>query len=113
VQPITGNLPGPIRKLVGESLSYVEEGTFDANTGRFAFRVFPSALGDKADVTGALWCIERTGGVVRHVRCDAHVKVFGIGALIEEKLLENYKRSFEASASFTRGYLEREGLLGT
>ena len=111
VQPTTGNLPAPIQKIVGEGISYVEEGTFDAATLRFDFRVLPSALGDKADVTGSLWCTDRPGGVVRHARFDARIKVFGIGSLIEDKMLENYKRSFDAAAAFTKGYLQREGLL--
>lgn len=112
VQPTTGNLPAALQKIVGEGISYIEEGTFDAKAMRFEFRVFPSALGDKADVTGALWCTERPGGVVRHARFDARIKVFGIGSLIEEKMLENYKRSFDAAANFTKGFLAREGLLG-
>ncbi len=113
VQPTTGNLPGPIQKIVGEGISYVEEGTYDTEARRFDFRVFPSALGDKADVTGSLWCTDRNGGVVRHARFDARIKVFGIGSLIEEKMLENYKRSFDAAAQFTAGYLERHGLRTT
>jgi hypothetical protein len=112
VVPSTGQLPAAVKKLVGEGLSYVEEGTFDADAMRFEFRVFPSALGDKADVTGRLWCTERPAGVVRHASFDSRVKIFGIGSIIEEKMLENYKRSFDAAALFTRGYLERNGLLG-
>jgi hypothetical protein len=112
VVPATGQLPSAMQKLVGEGLSYIEEGTFDAAKMEFVFRVFPSALGEKADVTGRLWCTERPGGVVRHATFDARVKVFGIGSVIEEKMLENYKRSFDAAARFTRGYLERNGLLG-
>ena len=52
------------------------------------------------------------GGVVRHAFFDSRVKLFGIGSIVEEKMLENYKRSFDAAARFTRGYLERNGLLG-
>jgi hypothetical protein len=113
VVPSTGVLPAPVKKLVGEGLSYVEEGTFDAETMRFEFRVLPSALGDKADVTGRLWCTDRPGGgVVRHASFDSRVRVFGLGGIIEEKMLENYQRSFDAAARFTRSYLERHGLLG-
>jgi len=113
VVPSTGQLPAAVKKLVGEGLSYIEEGTFDEDAMRFEFRVLPSALGDKADVTGRLWCTARPGGgVVRHASFDSRVKVFGVGGIIEEKMLENYQRSFDAAARFTRGYLERNGLLG-
>jgi Protein of unknown function (DUF2505) len=113
VAPPTGQLPAPVKKLIGDGLSYIEEGTYDATTMRFEFRVLPSALGEKADVTGRLWCTDRPGGgIVRHAQLDAHVKVFGIGSLLEEKILDGYRRSFEAAAKFTSGFLERNGLRG-
>ncbi len=112
VTPSTGNLPSAIKKLVGEGISYVEEGVYDAVAGRFEFRVFPTALGEKADVRGAMWCVSRAGGCVRHARFDAHIHVFGIGGMIEERMLENYKRSFDSAAAFTRGFLQRRGLIG-
>ena len=112
VMPTTGQLPAVIQKIVGEGLAYIEEGTLDVASLRFDFRVFPTVLADKSDIRGSLWCTERAGGVVRHARFESNIKVFGIGSVIEEKMLENYKRSFDSAATFTRGYLERNGLLG-
>ncbi len=112
VVPSSGQLPAVVQKIVGEGMAYIEEGTFDVATMRFDFRVVPTVLADKADIRGSIWCTARPGGVVRHARFDAQIKVFGIGSIIEEKMLENYKRSFDSAAAFTRGYLERNGLLG-
>ena len=111
VTPNTGNVPALVQKIVGDGISYVEEGTLDTTTMRFEFRVLPTVFGDKADIRGSIWCTPREGGVVRHARFDAHIKVFAVGSIIEEKMLENYKRSFDEAAVFTRGYLERNNLL--
>ncbi len=112
VAPPTGNLPGTIKKLIGDGLSYVEEGTYDPATTRYEFRVYPSALGEKADVRGAMWCVPRGSGCVRHASFDAHVRVFGIGGMIEERILASYKKAFDVSATFTKAYLQRNGLTG-
>ena len=112
VTPNTGHVPALIKKIVGDGISYVEDGILDIATMRFDFRVLPSVFGDKSDVRGSIWCAPREGGVVRHARFDAHIKVFGVGSLIEEKMIETYKQSFSAAAKFTRGYLERNDLVG-
>src|SRR5579859_6537144 len=45
VDPPVGNLPGPVKKVIGDSLSYLEEGTFDRASKRYTFKVTPSTLG--------------------------------------------------------------------
>src|SRR3954470_16370248 len=41
VEPKVGNLPGPVKKVLGDKLTYVEEGTFDKKTKKYVFKVTP------------------------------------------------------------------------
>src|SRR5438045_458403 len=52
VEPPTADLPGPLKKVIGDKLAYVEEGTFDKKTKRYSFKVKPSTLADKTKVSG-------------------------------------------------------------
>src|SRR5688500_3968028 len=47
IEPPLGNLPGPVKKVIGDRFSWVEEGLFDKKTHRYNFTVVPSTLPDK------------------------------------------------------------------
>jgi len=108
--PVTG-LPGPVKKLLGDRFSYVEQGTYDRATQRYTFKVIPSTLAEKTKTEGVLWT-EKKGEhqVVRHARLTVDVKVFAVGKLVEDKVLGDLKSSYEAATHFTRAYLTEHGL---
>src|SRR5918999_1322231 len=47
VDPPVGDLPGAVKKVIGDRLSYTEEGTFDKKTKRYSFKVTPSTMAEK------------------------------------------------------------------
>src|SRR5438128_2564946 len=47
VQPLVENLPGPVKKVMGDRFGYTEEGQLDRKQNRYRFRVIPSAMPDK------------------------------------------------------------------
>ncbi len=105
--PVTG-LPGPVKKLVGDSISYVEEGTHDQATGRYAFKITPSTLPDKTNITGEVWCEKLDGDrIARICKIRVEVKVFAVGGLIEEKVMTDLKASYAKAAPFTNGYVKK------
>jgi hypothetical protein len=111
IDPPLGNLPPPMKKIVGDKLSYVEEGLFDRKTKRYSFRSTPSVMADKTKNSGELRC-ENLGEkkIARVARITVEVKVFMIGGMIEEKILGDLRHSYEEAAKFTRGYLKEKGL---
>jgi Protein of unknown function (DUF2505) len=111
IDPPLGNLPAAVKKAVGDRFSYVEEGRFDKKTGRYEFKIAPSAMRDKAKTFGELWC-EKLGDkrVARIAHVTVEVKVFMVGGLVEEKILGDVRHSYEAAARFTREYLKELGL---
>jgi hypothetical protein len=108
--PLVG-IPGPVKKVIGDKLSYVEEGTFDKKTKRYTFKVVPSTMADKTSTTGELWCESRGDKkCTRVARIKVEVKVFMIGGMVEEKILGDLKTSYDAAAKFTNDYIKEKGL---
>ena len=107
--PVTG-LPTALKKVIGDKLSYVEEGTFDKKAKRYTFKVMPSTLADKTKVTGELWC-EKAGDkkVVRRCKITVEVKVFMVGSMVEERILEDLRSSYDKGAVYTNQWLAKNG----
>lgn len=111
VDPPVASLPGPVKKVIGDRLSYTEEGTFDKKAKRYKFRVIPSTLADKTTVTGELWC-EKLGDkkVARVCKIHVEVKVFMVGGMVEDRILADLRDSYEKGTNFTNDYIAKHGL---
>jgi hypothetical protein len=111
VQPLVENMPGPIKKVIGERFGYVEEGKLDRKQNRYRFRVIPSSMADKTHISGEMRT-ERLGDkrVRRVVELDIEVKVFIVGKLVEQRTIDDTKASYEKMAVFLREYLKEKGL---
>ena len=111
VDPPVGNLPGPVKKVIGDRLSYVEEGTFDKKTKRYSFKVTPSTMADKTKVAGEMWC-EKAGDkkITRFTKISVEVKVFMVGGMVEERILSDLRSSYEKGSDFTNEYIKQNGL---
>jgi hypothetical protein len=110
VDPPVEGVPAPVKKAIGDSFTYVEDGTFDRATKRFKMRVLPSAFGEKSTITGEIWC-EKLGDkkVARCAKMSVSVKVFMIGGMIEDKIVTDLKASYEKAADFTNRFLREKG----
>ena len=111
VEPPVGDLPAAVKKVLGDRLSYLEEGTFDKKTKKYTFKVTPSTLADKTKVNGEMW-IEKKGDkkVIRHCRIAVEVKVFMVGSMVEERILSDLRDSYEKGSAFTNDYIRQNGL---
>lgn len=108
--PLTG-LPGPAKKVIGDRMSYVEEGTYDRKTGHYKFKVTPSTMPEKVKTEGEIWCEPISEKKCRRVaKIHVSVKVFVVGSMIEEKIAGDLKKSYEAAASFTNVYVREKNL---
>ncbi len=108
VTPKIGDLPGAIKSLIGDNLGYREEGKFDKQSRRFSVVVVPSSLADKISVRGDTWL--QPLDQVRHKRifdAEVSVKMFGVGNIIEKKIIADLQLSYNAGAVFTADYLRR------
>jgi hypothetical protein len=111
IDPPLAGIPGPVKKVIGDKFSYVEEGTFDKKTKRYTFKVVPSTMSEKTKTQGELWC-EKIGDkrIARVAKISVEVKVFMVGGMVEEKILGDLKASYDAAAKFTNDFLKEKGL---
>jgi CRISPR/Cas system-associated protein Cas10 (large subunit of type III CRISPR-Cas system) len=109
VQPLVENVPGPVKKLLGDRFGYVEEGKLDRKQNRYRFRVIPSAMPDKTQISGEMRT-ERLGDtrIRRVVEFSVEIKVMMLGKIVEQKTIEDTRASYEKMAVFFRQYLKEK-----
>jgi hypothetical protein len=109
--PPIGDLPSALKAVIGESIGYEERGVFDKRTRRYRVQVVPNRLGEKIRVSIEMWT-EPLGDkqCKRLALATASAKIFGVGGLLEKKLLADLERSYEKSAAFTNLFVTEKGL---
>ena len=111
VDPPTGDMPAAVKKVIGDRLSYVEEGTWDRKTKRYSFKVTPSTMAEKTKVAGEMWT-EKLGEkkIVRITKINVEVKVFMVGGLVEDRIISDLRSSYDKGTVFTNRYIAENGL---
>lgn len=111
VAPPLGDLPGPMQKVLGDNIRYTESGVLDKKARRYRIQITPSRLADKIKVSGVLYT-EPTGDheCRRIFEASVEVKVFGIGGMMEKRLVADLEKSYGIGAKFTNQYATEKGL---
>ncbi len=91
----TVDMPGPLRKIMGDTIGYWEEQRVSASALRYDFKVTPDKMPDKIDVHGT-FSIEPLGPdrCRRTMAGEATVKIFGVGGLAEKFLVGELERQY-------------------
>ncbi len=111
VQPLVENMPGAIKKVLGDRFSYTEEGRLDRKQNRYRFRITPSTMPDKTHISGEMYTERLDEKRIRRiVEFSVDVKVMMIGKLIEQKTIEDTRASYDKMAVFLRSYLKEKSL---
>lgn len=111
VEPYVVDLPGPIKKVVGDSIRYQEIGQLERAPLRYTVKVVPAKLADKLFVSG----VQRTEPLGPHTcrrifEATVEVKIFGVGGLIEKRIVQDLTKSYDLGAKFTNRYIAEKGL---
>lgn len=111
VVPKLGDLPGPLKKLVENGVGYRERGSFVRAEHRMKMAVEPTVMADKLTISGLLYT-ERTSDKSCRRIYDAVVnaKVFGLGGMIEGRIMQDIKASYDKAAEFTNKWIRDRGL---
>src|SRR5262245_13305239 len=112
VVPHVGELPGPLKAVVGEGIGYEEHGTLDKKTHRYKVEVKPNKMADKVFVKLEMFT-EPMGDkqCKRIVNVSVTAKVFGIGGMIEKRMISDLEKSYGKSARFTNTYVAEKNLV--
>jgi hypothetical protein len=97
VEPFVADLPAAIQKVVGNNLRYREEAYYD--------KILVSGV----QLTESLG----PGRCKRIFLADVEVKIFGVGGLIEKRIVQDLIKSYDIGKHFTDNYLIEHGLAGT
>ena len=105
------NVPGAMKKVLGDRFGYIEEGTLDRKRNRYRFRATPSSMADKTQIGGEMYS-EPVGDnrVKRIVDFSIEVKMMMIGKIIEQRSIDDTKASYDKMASFLRSYLKEKAV---
>jgi hypothetical protein len=110
VQPPLGDVPGPIKKVLGDRFGYREHGTFDKKARRYRFEVTPTTGAEKSTIRGELW-VEKAGDkkVRRHAKISVEVRIMMIGKLIEDRVVADMTLSYSKAADYTNAWVKKKG----
>jgi hypothetical protein len=111
MEPPLHGIPAAVKKAIGDRLSYSEDGYLDKTTGRYTCTITPSTFADKTRVEAELWCEPSPSGdagkCVRFARVKVEVKVFVVGGMVEDKIMQDLKGSYDAEAAFVHEWVKR------
>jgi hypothetical protein len=99
-------MPGPVKKLLGDRVVYVEDGVYDPQDGRYRFTIIPSVFAKMSTIQGVLW-VTRTGEqqVERTCVLTVSVNVRGAGKILERFISRSYEKNIATAAQFTTDYI--------
>lgn len=99
-------IPGPVKKLLGGALTYLEVGAYDPVSGRFSSEIIPSAGADKIKIRTEMW-MEPVGQDEgdRVASFEVSVRVFGIGKVVEKFIERSLRESYASATTFTNRWL--------
>lgn len=111
VVPKMADLPGPLKKLVGDNTGYRENGRFDKQTQRYELEVIPNKLADKLTIKGVMFTEPAGEGKCKRV-FDAKVeaRIFGVGGMLEKRIVADMEQSYGVGAKFTNAFIAEKGL---
>lgn len=101
------DLPGPVARVLGDALSYLEEGTYHAATQRWTYELRFNAVADRIQTGGVIYVEPDGDGCRRISELWFNAKVFGVGGLIERSARSNMETGFNKSAAWFDTWVKR------
>jgi hypothetical protein len=99
-------VPGPLRKLLGGSLSYEERGQMDPSGSLWRWEVIPNALPGKITNTGAVRTEDLGDGRCKRIdEMKVEARVFAVGGLIESSTESQVTDAWKQTAAFTNEWI--------
>gem|GEM_PF-40330 len=110
IEPKT-EAPAVVKKLIGDSIGYLEEGSFDPAARKWTYKITTSKLTEKISINGTFWAEPRGDKKIERI-CEVELKVdiFGVGGAIEKFIAETTGQSYEKAWQFTNQYIAEKGL---
>lgn len=109
VSPRGRQIPGPVAKLLGgKRIEYLERIQYTMGSMSGTWDSESSLMSDKIDSRGTFAFEGADGRTRRVVEGEIKVKIFGLGKTIEQFIVDDVKKSYDAAAEFTTKWLAKE-----
>lgn len=105
-EPPPLNLPGPLARVFKGGIGYSEDGEYDKDRSLYTLRAVSNSLPDRLLVSGEISVVPDPRGCKRIYVSKVTAKVFGVGGLIEDRVLSDLERSLNKAAEFTEKWLK-------
>lgn len=101
-----GDLPGPVKAVVGSAVSWDEVGRYDPGSHTWTFHIEPHVAKDKLECRGSYRFAADGEGSVREVEVDLRVRVPLVGGRVERAIRDGLVDTLEAEARLLRDYVK-------
>jgi Protein of unknown function (DUF2505) len=114
VVPRVGDLPAAIKGLMKEGTGYREEGEFFRSQSLYRVRAIPQTLADRIHISGDMRVETLAPNRCRRTYVgQVEAKVFGVGGIIENRILDDIDKGYQRGQEVTELWLRETGRLGT
>lgn len=111
VAPPVGDVPGPVKKVLGDNFGYKEHGRFDRKTKRYHVDIESNVATEKTKIHGDIWLEKVADKKVRRLAAfRIEVKIMMVGGMIEDRIANDMTRDFTRGAEFTNEWIKSKGL---
>jgi hypothetical protein len=111
VTPKVTDVPGPVKAVIGDSLGYHEHGRYDRKRRRYAVKATSPVLGDRFLLEGEMYTETLGENRCRRIfNVKVTTKIFGVGGLIEKRVIADLEKSYAESAKFIGKYVQENQL---
>ncbi len=111
VEPYVGELPGPVKRVLGSRISFREEGRLDRANNSYKLKIVPAQLADKILISGEQFTEALGEGRCKRVFvAEVKIKIFAIGSIIEKLIAKDMQKGYDVGATFTRDYMHKRGI---
>jgi hypothetical protein len=109
--PHVAELPGPLKAAAKNGVGYVERGEFDKRTRHYKIVVTPMSMPDRMKILGDSYCESTGDKSCRRIHlATVEAKIFGIGGLIEGRIIADMTKSYDKSAEFTQKWIAEHAI---
>jgi Protein of unknown function (DUF2505) len=111
VVPKLGPMPGPLKAVVGEGLGYREDGVYDKKTRVYSTVITPNKLAEKMKIKGKFTTRPKGDNELERIfECSVTAKIFGVGGMLEKRIISDMETSYDKAAEFTNEWIKEKGL---
>jgi hypothetical protein len=101
------DMPGPVKKILGDSFGYEEVGSLDRQKNEWRWKMVPNTMPDKLKTDGVVRVEPAGEGKCRRVdEVNIEAKIFGIGGLIESSAEKEIKAAWDKEAAFMNRWIK-------